>query len=99
HPPPHPAPPTRRSSDLSITPPPSLRSPRSLRVSTRMNGKRAAYSSSRRGVSSREPSSTMIHSAGSSDCRVTASSVRRPKLASSRSEEHTSELQSPDHLV
>jgi hypothetical protein len=37
-----------------------------------------------RGVSSLEPSSTRIHSAGSSVCAATESSVRRARAASSR---------------
>jgi len=51
--------------------------PRSLRVTISIQSWRRAYSARMRGVSSVEPSSTITHFAGRSDCATTLSSVSR----------------------
>ena len=67
-----------------MTPPPSLRSPRSGRRKTCSQGNLAAYSARILAVSSCEPSSTMTHRAGSSDCPTMEFRVRRANRASLR---------------
>ena len=67
-----------------MTPGPTFRSPRLVRVTTWIQSYFAAYSARMAGVSSVLPSSTMIHRAGGQVWFTMLSSVRRAKSASSR---------------
>src|SRR3712207_7951695 len=52
-----------------------------------------------RSTSRRSPATRRLHSSGSSASRAPASTASSPRPPASRSEEHTSELQSRQYLV